>query len=73
VNTDVFIVDGHAFSWRRLCELRRQQLKAIRNAQGKQPALFELKDDHRPSHERSASGRYLEPSLLDLPPQCREA
>ena len=66
MNTDVFVVDGHAFSWRRLCELRRQQLEAIRKAQGRQPALFELHEDHRPASERTATRRYSEPSLLDL-------
>jgi hypothetical protein len=25
---DTLIVDGHAFSWQRLCELRQQQLEA---------------------------------------------
>jgi hypothetical protein len=29
MNTDVLIVDGNPYSWRRLCELRRQQLEAI--------------------------------------------
>ena len=31
---DIVIVDGHAFSWQRLCELRRQQLE-----EGKPPSL----------------------------------
>jgi hypothetical protein len=26
---DIVIVDGHAFSWQRLCELRRQRLEAV--------------------------------------------
>ena len=30
---DILIVDGHAFSWQRLCELRRQQLEVWRTAQ----------------------------------------
>ena len=30
---DTIIVDGHAFSWQQLCELRRQQLEAWRAAQ----------------------------------------
>jgi hypothetical protein len=25
---DILIVDGHAFNWQRLCELRRQQIAA---------------------------------------------
>ena len=40
---DILIVDGHAFSWKRLCELRKAQLEAWQAAQARQPALFELK------------------------------
>ena len=61
---DTIIVDGHAFSWRRLCELRKAQLEAWRAAQAQQPALFDLRDDSRPSCERTASGRYEAPTLL---------
>ena len=65
MSRDVLMVDGRAFSWRRLCELRREQLEARRNAEGTQPALFELHDDVRPAAERTASRRYLEPGLID--------
>jgi hypothetical protein len=61
---DTLIVDGHALSWQRLCELRRQQLDAWKAAQPSQPALFELKDDCRPEAERTAAGRYREPTLF---------
>jgi hypothetical protein len=63
---DTIIVDGHAFSWQRISELRRRQLEAWKAARGEQPALFELKDDCRPQAERTAAGRYLEPSLFAL-------
>ena len=63
---DIIVVDGHAFSWQRLCGLRRAQLEAWRVAQGAQPALFDLKDDCRPAAERTADGRYREPTLLGL-------
>lgn len=63
---DTIMVDGHAFSWQRLCDLRRQQLEAWKAAQARQPALFELKDDCRPPSERTAAGRYREPTLLAL-------
>jgi hypothetical protein len=63
---DTLIVDGHAFSWQRLCELRRQQLEAWRAMQARQPALFELKEDYRPAVERTASARYMQPTLLEL-------
>jgi hypothetical protein len=42
---DVLIVDGHAFSWRRLCELRREQLEAWKKSEARQLAHFELKTD----------------------------
>jgi hypothetical protein len=42
---DTLIVDGHAYSWQRLCELRRQQLEAWRLSQPEQPALFPLNAD----------------------------
>ncbi len=61
---DTIIVDGHAFSWRRLCELRKTQLEEWRRVQAQQPALFEIKDDSRPSCERTASGRHEQPTLL---------
>jgi hypothetical protein len=63
--TDTLIVDGRAYSWKRLRELRRVQLEAARKACGSQPALFELREDCRPCSERTASGRFLEPSLFD--------
>ena len=62
---DILIVDGHAFSWQRLCELRRQQIEAWKKSEAHQPALFELRTDCRPRAERTAEGRYREPSLLD--------
>jgi hypothetical protein len=62
---DTILIDGHAYSWAEICELRRRQLEARKASQGRQLALFELKDDSRPASERTASGRYLEPSLLD--------
>jgi hypothetical protein len=64
--SDILIVDGHAFSWKRLCELRRDQLEAARKAEAAQLALFEARQDCRPATERTAAGRYLEPGLLEL-------
>jgi hypothetical protein len=48
----------------RIYDLRRQQLEASKAEQAKQLALFELKDDCRPEAERTAAGRYLEPTFL---------
>lgn len=61
---DTIIVDGRGYSWKRLCELRQQQLEAWRTARPAQPVLFELRDDHRPVAERRADGRYAEPTLM---------
>jgi len=63
---DTIIIDGHAYSWQRLCELRREQLEAWKATRKAQPALFELKDDYRPPTERTAEGRYRKPTLLAL-------
>ncbi|MHB8267440.1 hypothetical protein [Bradyrhizobium sp.] len=64
--SDILFVDGHAFSWKRLCELRRAQLEAARKAHAEQLALFEARKDCRPVPERTAAGRYLEPGWLEL-------
>ncbi len=61
---DTIIVGGHAYRWQELCELRRQQLAAWKATEARQLALFELKDDCRPASERTASGRYQEPTLF---------
>jgi hypothetical protein len=63
---DTLIVDGHAHSWQRLVELRRQQLEAWRAAEARQLALFERREDCRPASERTAAGRYREPSLFSF-------
>ena len=56
-------IDGKRYLWRDILERRREQKQACARAQ--QPALFELKNDCRPSTDRTAAGRYLEPSLFD--------
>ncbi len=61
---DTIVIDGCVYSWRALLEARRAQLEAWKAAQPRQPALFELKNDSRPSAESTAVGRYLEPGLL---------
>jgi hypothetical protein len=59
---DTIVIDGRGYSWQQLCELRRQQLEAWKATRGEQPALFELKEDCRPATERTAAGRYQEPT-----------
>ena len=61
---DIILIGGHAYRWQEICELRRQQLEAWKTAQSRQLALFELKDDRRPAAERTAAGRYQEPTLF---------
>jgi hypothetical protein len=55
-------IDGRRYLWRDVVQLRREQKKAYARAQ--QPALFELKEDTRPISDRTAAGRYREPSLF---------
>jgi hypothetical protein len=54
-------IDGKRILWRDLLKMRREQRKAARTAQ---PVLFELRDDSRPAPERTAQGRFEEPSLF---------
>jgi hypothetical protein len=64
---DTIVIEGRAYSWRALCEQRRAQLEAWKSAHPpQQPALFEIKHDSRPVPERTAGGRYREPTLLAL-------
>jgi hypothetical protein len=55
-------IDGKRYLWRDLVKLRQEQREVARRAE--QPPLFELRDDSRPPTERTAAGRYLEPSLF---------
>ena len=57
-------IDARRYLWRDVLQLRRDQKKA--HAKAQQPALFELKDDSRPTGERTTAGRYLEPSLFSM-------
>lgn len=63
---DTIVIKGRAYSWRVLVAHRKAQLEAWRKAQGQQPALFALREDCRPKAERTAAGRYQEPTLLAL-------
>ncbi len=69
---DTIIIDGHAYSWRRIVALRREQIAAWKAAQPEQPALFALKHDKRPEAERTAAGRYREPGLFSELPDAAE-
>lgn len=55
-------IGGRRYPWRELLALRKAQREAARESQ--QPTLFDLKEDTRPPSERSAAGRFTEPSLF---------
>jgi hypothetical protein len=55
-------IAGKRYLWRDILKPRREQLQARARAQ--QHALSEPRGDCRPVAERTAAGRYLEPSLL---------
>jgi len=59
-----FEFEGKRVLWRDLVRLRRAQLQAA--AKAAQPALFALKEDRRPASQRTAAGRFQEPSLFTL-------
>ena len=60
-------IDGKRYLWRGLVQKRREQIRTA--AKAVQPPLFELRDGSRPATERTAAGRYREPSLFTLPHQ----
>lgn len=61
---DTIIIEGRAYSWRAILELRRRQIEEWKKSRPVQPVLFDLKEDRRPHSERSPAGRYCEPTLL---------
>jgi hypothetical protein len=61
---DRILIDGRAYSWKTILELRRAQLEEWKASRPQQAALFDMKDDQRPPAERTAAGRYQEPTLL---------
>ena len=58
-------IDGKRHLWRDLLQQRREQKQESANAV--QPALFELREDRRLPADRTAAGRYSEPSLFSFP------
>jgi hypothetical protein len=56
------LLDGRRYLWRDILKMRREQVRQERQA--RQPALFEMHDDARPMTQRSAAGRYFEPTLF---------
>ena len=57
------VIDGKRYLWKEILELRREQRKAARQPQ---LALFDLKEDCRPASQRTAEGRFAEPTLFRI-------
>ena len=55
------IIEGKRIAWRDILRMRLEQ----REQPPQQPTLFPLKEDVRPSSQRTAAGRYLEPLLFE--------
>ena len=55
-------IDGRRYLWRDLVALRRAQATPA----AEQPAMFTLREDHRPAGERNAAERYSEPNLFTV-------
>ena len=62
---DTILIDGRAYRWREILEMRRQQIAAWKAARPDQPALFPLINDSRPKSERTVAGRYNESTLFN--------
>jgi hypothetical protein len=62
---DTIVIEGRAYRWHDILEIRRQQIAAWKTARPEQPALFALIEDCRPKAERTATGRYKEPTLFN--------
>jgi hypothetical protein len=55
-------IDGKRYAWRDILALRREQRQRER---APQPTLFELRDDARAASQKTAAGRYAEPTLFE--------
>ncbi len=58
------IIDGKRYLWRDILKARREQKLA--EAKAKQPTLFRLIEDARPTSQRTAAGRYAQPILFNI-------
>jgi hypothetical protein len=57
-------IDGKRHAWKDIVRLRREQIEAERLVQ--QPTLFDVRYDSRPASQRTARGRYEEPTLFKV-------
>lgn len=58
-------IDGKRYLWRELVARGKAQMKALPPTS--QPFLFDVRDDCRPATQRSAAGRYQQPTLFEMP------
>jgi hypothetical protein len=57
------VIEGKRYPWNDILKLRREQQKATKK---RQLTLFELKEDSRPVSQRTAEGRFIEPTLFKV-------
>ncbi|MGP0088329.1 MAG: hypothetical protein ACLP0B_32605 [Steroidobacteraceae bacterium] len=55
------VIEGKRYVWKEILRLRREQMRAARK---QQLVLFEMKDDCRPPSQKTADGRFSEPTLF---------
>jgi len=55
-------IDGKRYAWKDILQKRREQINQARQPQ---PALFELREDHRPKSQTTAAGRFSQPLLFE--------
>ena len=55
-------IDGKRYAWRDILKLRKERRDEARNGQ---MTLFEMKDDSRPSSQKTAEGRFTQPLLFE--------
>jgi hypothetical protein len=57
------VIEGKRYLWNDILKLRREQQKATKK---RQLTLFELQEDSRPASQRTAEGRFTEPTLFKV-------
>jgi hypothetical protein len=57
------VIGGIRYEWKEIRRLRREQIQATRK---QQLVLFEMKDDRRPASQKTAGGRFSEPTLFKV-------
>jgi hypothetical protein len=56
------VINGQRIAWREILKLRREQ----RQERPQQPTLFPLRQDARPETQRTAAGRFENPTLFKV-------